>query len=203
MSNVKIAFKQLTVPDKIQKANTIVQAMDGNEHFPSPIPSLTEVKECIQKVEDAYTEAYYGGKDRRGKVAYRVDELDTQIVALGGYVQAVSKGDELIILSSGFEVKDLPSASRPVDKPDAPIVKPGRKPGEVYLRWKKVHGATTYIMNVSHDNGESWQDAGISSRLSNFVSGLPAGSRPLVRIAAHNSLGPSDWSEVGIGNAGS
>lgn len=199
MNYIKINFAGLSPAEKIHKAGSIVDLMDGNPLFPNPTPTLAEVRTLIDELESASQDALYGGTDRISLANVCAKKLNVAITGLGGYVLGVSKGDPQVILASGFELRSIPSASKPVGDPDAPVVKPGRLEGEVKLSWNPVAGARSYSVRMSKDNGATWEDCGKFTRSRIVIPGLESGTRPWFQVSAFGTLGESNWSEAGMG----
>jgi len=58
---VKIGFKNLSIPGKIQKAGQVIKLMKGNAAFPAPNPTIDEVEAAILALDDAHKLALDGG----------------------------------------------------------------------------------------------------------------------------------------------
>lgn len=96
-------FKNLDSAQLIQYAEEIVKKMgEHDEIFETPVPALSEVSEGISKFRKAVAEAAFN--DRQA-IAVRNEirkELEFMISDLAKYVDTIARGNETIVLSSGF-----------------------------------------------------------------------------------------------------
>ena len=201
MKKVKMYFRKLSIPEKIQKARNLVARMDGNVSFSNPVPSLTEVSKAADALENAYEEALNGGKLQIAQQRQCESVLDTLIVSLAGYVQSASFGDETVIISSGFDVHKDRSPVRNIGTPQNISGKAGAKDGEVAVSWDRVPGAKAYNIQMSPDGNNSWTFCGTATRSQFLCTGLDSGSKCFFRVAAIGPLGQSGWSDPGFGKA--
>lgn len=197
MRFVKLEFGRLSIPEKIQKARNIVLKMTGNTNFTTPVPALSAITTAIGKLETSHENAMDGGQSK--KAAMKVDEkaLDVLMAQLAAYVQDASLGDELKILSSGMEVKALPSAPQPLTAPlDARALINGVV-GEAQLRWKPVKGAKSYVVErtTTPNDEATWTIFDVSTRGSLHVRGLTSMSVMWFRVAALGAKGRSGFSD--------
>jgi hypothetical protein len=199
MKRVKAAFYKLSISEKIQRGYAIQAAMDKNPLFPAPVPSLEQLGAALEKLEEAAMQARHGDKVKQALMVVCEDQLDVLIASLAGYVQSVTRGDIEMVLSSGFDVQNDRSPSRPATTPTFVQVKPGRLEGEVQVRWDRVPGARSYTPQISKDNGLSWEDCPTITRTRMIVPGLPSGSRPWFRVSCFGITGHSDWSDAAQG----
>ena len=106
MSNVKLGFGKMKVPDKIQISRNIVTQMGIDiTDFPTPNPSLIDMTTATDTLEAAYTDSRDGGKAKIAFMRLQEKALSSLMSKLMAYVQVASGGDETIILKSGMLVK--------------------------------------------------------------------------------------------------
>ena len=201
MKRVKMYFSRLSVPEKIQKARNLVTRMNGNAHFTNPSPSLAEVSTAIDDLERAYEEALNGGKMQIARMRQCDSVLYSLIVTMAAYVQTVSRGDEAIILSSGFDVKSDKTVRAQTEAPLNINGKAGEHEGEVSLVWDPVPGAKAYNIQVSRDSMTGWTYCGSSTKRRTVIGGLESGAKCYFRVASIGQQGQSGWSDPGIGKA--
>jgi hypothetical protein len=202
MKKVKVYFRELPIPQKIQKAKSLVTIMGGNANFSSPEPALPEVSAAAIALENAYEEALNGGKLQIAFMHQCESVLDTLIVSLAGYVQSISRGDQTIILSSGFGVQSGRSQlQKEVTPPVNVSAVMGAREGEVSLSWDPVPGAKAYNIQVSNNGTGNWIFYGTVTRRRLVISGLESGAKCFLRVAAVGALGQSGWSDPGIARA--
>lgn len=108
------------------------------------------------------------------------------LTSLALNVQLSSKGDDLALESSGFDVITRRSAVGVLPKPVNFVAKPADVPGSVKLSMKAIDGAKTYMyeytaMPVKDDS--QWSSA-LSSRASVTINDLISGSQYCFRAVA-------------------
>ena len=192
---VKLGFKALSIPSKIQKGRGYVMAMANNPTFRAIDPDLETVKAAVATLETAYQDAADGGKSKKQIMNDREAELDILIAQLGASVQAISKGNGEIIRSAGFEVRathgpigdlNLPLRLRATTSPHS---------GEAILDWKPVHGAGAYIIEKSDDGNTGWQPASHVTGSHATISALTPTSVCWFRVAGIGAAGQGPWSD--------
>ncbi|MEO7310255.1 MAG: fibronectin type III domain-containing protein [Chitinophagaceae bacterium] len=198
-ARVKVGFKDLSVPNKIQKALRIISCIANNTAFPTPNPSVAALELGVQALEDAYQTAIDGGRSLKAALALREAELDTMFRLLAGYVTNVSGGNAEIIRSSGFEVYAGASAATSLEKPLNLRAVTSRHANQLLVSWKPVKGAKIYVVEKSTDGANGWTVCGFSTRRQMVVAGLPALQYFSLRIAAIGASGQSPWSDVARG----
>ena len=196
MAKVKIGMTDMSIPNKIQRARNIVLQMTGNANNPAPNPRLADVTTAINALESSYEAALDAGSEERAIRDRREEEFDAIIGLLANNVQDVSKGDEIKILSSGFQVRDEAAPSQDLPAPENLKGKTGPNEGEGTLDWKGVRGGASYIIQRSPDGQNSWVDAGVCTASKCVVRGLDGPGYYFFRVAAVGPKGVGAWSDV-------
>ena len=198
MSKIKKGLSRLGPTAMVAKARYIEQRMTGNPAFPDPAPSLADVGLAREALEAAITPAVDGGRTARAIRNARKDELKLLLDQLAGYVASRAEGNELAILSSGYEVRQT---SAPLPEPTAPVdlrAELSAHPGRVDLTWAAPRGAVTYhvqVNRVSPDDANAWELVGVTTRSRYSVSGLDAAKPSWFRVSAIGTAGTSAWSD--------
>jgi hypothetical protein len=146
MSKVLKDFSTNSYSDSelIIKAGSIRECMTDNSSFPDPSPTLDQLKEGTDNFNAALIKAESGTKaDKAAKNQIR-DTLEALLQLLADYVQRTSKGDETIILSSGFDVQKKSSTIGPLDKPTGVTVKMGNNKGSAIVMCEVVPKSRYY-----------------------------------------------------------
>jgi len=203
MPKVKLNLRNLTIPEKVARAQQIVAALTGNSNFPTPHPALAEVTAAAGALETAANAAQAARLEARRRTAARdvkEDELTQLITQLGGYVESVAGGDEALIMSAGLEMRsERTTDSNAPTAPETLTATTGNHEGEVELSWDTVRGARSYVVERSTDpQAASWTQAGVSPRSSLIVEGLESGKRYYFRVAAITLNGQSPWSNHAV-----
>ena len=200
MATVKLEINRANLSAKIQILRSIVSQMTNNPHFPSPAPALADVTTAINALETAANEASAARAEAKRKTALQNSAettLDSLAAALAGYVDAASEGDAEIILSSGMGVRSKPSKPQPMTAPEMAGSELTQVAGELLLRWSRVAGAYTYLIERTTDPAAvaGWTNGDSATRTKAVVKGLTPGTRYSFRVAAVGPLGTGPWSE--------
>ncbi len=182
------------VPALITYAQSVVTAMTNNQHFPTPVPALTEVSAAILALQNAETAVLSGLK---GVVVVRNDRrlaLVKLLQELRGYIQHTADADPengaAIIRSSG-----LPARKVPAHKPRVFTVEPGAVSGAVDIFAATAARRASYEWQYSTDGGKTWIEAAPSLRARTTITGLPVATVAQFRYRSVTKAGPSDWSQ--------
>ena len=105
MSRIKKNLSRLSATGMVDRARFHEQRMTDNAAFPAPTPTLAAIAAARVALEEAITAAIDGGRTARAIRNARRAELKQLLDQLAGYVASVAEGNELAILSSGFELK--------------------------------------------------------------------------------------------------
>lgn len=199
MAQIKLTVDRISREELVALARRIHSQMTGNADFPAPVPSLATLGAAISAVEAATLELHLLRQQMREKLA----ELGGLEAALRGdlrdlaaYVRNVSGGDEATILGAGMGVRRAksPRTMAPATGLEA---LPGEDSGEIDLSWTPVPGAKSYEVQGSPDpiTATSWGHAGISTKATLTLTGLPSGARGWWRVRAIGANGPGAWSD--------
>lgn len=202
MRQAKAGITGLSPTDKVAKALLVETKMTGNADFPTPDPTLAELKAGREALEAAITEA--AGGDHAKIFARNVAEaaLDDLLVRMALYVTNTSAGNELEILSSGFELRKQPEPIGPLDAPEDLEARTGAKPGEVDLRCKPVKGAYYYQVQINATDPDveaNWTLLALVSRASYQATALDPGKHYWFRMSALGAAGASPYSDPAKG----
>jgi hypothetical protein len=189
----------LTVEAIIEKVRNYITKMTGNLSFATPNPALPLMNSENDLLETKFVAAIDGGKTL--KTAVRLQKLKVlgMVSVLRAYVQTTSLGDELIILSSGFDVKGKGAPVGILPPPSNVRVVFGQHPGELIVRWGGVPLRSGYKVQISEDilDPASWADLpdGETGQVRLVVGGLVSGKIYWFRVFTKSSAGysgPSD-----------
>ena len=199
MSLIKIGLSTMPIPDKIQFARRIVQAITGNASFPTPTPTLPALTEGAHELEDAYNDAQAARQTAKMKTSIQDDrsaELDSVLTLLAFYVENASDGDKAIIESAGFSVRNPPA---PIGTLPAPVdvqVVPSEHSGTADVSWKQVRGARAYTIERAADAPAlDWGMIGTSTRKEASLNSMVSGRKYWFRVAAIGAAGQSASSD--------
>ncbi len=189
MAKVKLGLNNLTVSEFILKVQFIISSMTGNGNFPTPEPPLADVQTNLDALIVLTEQA--ANRDKV-KVALRKEQhkvVEGMCVQLAAYVQSASKGDLDKILSSGFEVIERGGPVGLLPAPQDLRVKSEQGfSGQLRLEWKRVHGASSYIVQQTTANpadpDSPWTDVGHPQKSKYTAEGLTPGTVYSFRVIA-------------------
>jgi hypothetical protein len=185
MAKIRTSISNLSDAEAVAKGNVVVTSMENNPHFPNPNPTVPEVKIGL----DAFTGALANmgsGKEQTIIKNKARDNFSFLFSSLAFNAQATSRGDELALESSGFDIISRRTAVGILTKPESFGAKPGGVNGSVKLSMKAIDGAKSYIyeytsMPVTDDS--EWIST-FSSRASVTITGLVSGTQYCFRAVA-------------------
>lgn len=193
---VKIGMSGQSIATVILRATVVYENLTGNPNFPTPNPDLTTYDAAIKDLVSAQTQltGAGGGKDLtalRNTALNNVKSLTRQLAA---YVDNVADGNGDIILSSGFELRNLPSPIGYLSPPDLKVVfGEGREVQVGVLRAYHggVRGRTSYVYRIRKSDGNSaepWSEVENSARSHTFT-GLSSGALYELQMAVRSAAG--------------
>ena len=201
MAIVKISTdfssKNYTDTELSVTATNITDSMTGNAYFEKPTPTLEEVKATIVSYNASLAKAEKGSPDDRlVKNSWRA-KLENNLKDLGLYVQLISKGDSLIISSSGFYTNKKPAPVGPLSKPENVSVKMGDNAGTVLVNCDTISSATFYefeYAEITADGVLNWIHK-TSTKHKLLIDGLTSGHQYVFRVAGAGSDPSRIWSD--------
>ncbi len=200
MAEAALNWRDLSVPQKIVKARSIIKAMTGNANFTIPNPSLATVATAINALESAANDVEQngGGKKWTNIRGTAEKELDRLMSQLAKYIGNMANGDSAIILSAAIDLKKTPTRVGKLPAPQNVIARPADAEGSIKLTWKKVSKAASYKVMMSDDTTpKAWKEfannTSTDSKLE--ITGLTSGAKMWFCIIAINSAGEGDMSD--------
>ncbi len=149
---------------------------------PTPGDLLVKTGAVADKLQHSYTDALDVRSISVTKTAImNQDEtaFDSEVTALGRYVEVESKGDEAKIKSAGIDIK---AAAAPIGTPQRPEsikAAEGLKNGSVDLKWKAVKGARSYVVRITSTIADagSWKQVLVVTKAAATIESLMSGSQ--------------------------
>jgi hypothetical protein len=188
MKNLRMKNGFIRLSDSLLsiKAGTILKAVSGNPHFPSPSPSLAELEATI----DAYSGAVVKAMDKGLQQIAVKNQLKAVLVAqlhtLANYVLYCAAGDVAIARSSGFVISEPRSARPPLTNPEGLVLTGGFNRGELLLKLKRVPNVQSYRYEITEHpaTAESKWNVCVKTVSKNLFTGLVSGKEYCCRVAA-------------------
>ena len=200
MARIRLDLRTLSVPAKISKGRQIVTAMTDHKGFPNPTPPLNEVTAAVDRLAQASSQVQLARAEVTTQTVNQNNaesQLDQLLTQLAGYVESVAGKDDTLITSAGMQTKASASTPTLPSVPQAVTAAAGDHDGELFLSWKSVPNAKSYVIESSTDPATvtSWEHVGIATSATKTISGLKSGTRFWFRVAAVGAGGQSGWSE--------
>jgi len=192
MKKVVLKWGAFSVLKKVEKVRFVVQKMTENAAvFPTPNPTMTELTNQANALEQAETAASEGGKDRTQVRDEHLVKMMTLMDQEVYYVQGVTKGDPNTTALAGMDTQEVGSSWPLPEKPQGFVAKPGKFNGSVYMRCKGTKYKKQYVfqMLVETDTGTDWKTIASQGRNTYLHEGLERGRIYRFRVYATNSLG--------------
>jgi len=199
MKRIKILldFIGLSIAEKIVfYRNVLVKLKINIAIFAQPDENLETVSSLVDALEARSIAASGGGHEATVAMHAAEEKADEAFRVLAAYVDRIAKGDESIIVSSGFDTSKQPI---PAQKQDLTVVS-GANSGTVKLVAKAIKGAGSYIWQYAKDNlptdESAWIQAGFSTQASYELAGLTVACKYYFRVAAITNNGTTDFTSA-------
>ena len=189
---VTTTFKQGSDASLSTIARRVVNNVKSDNRFSSLVDSITTVEKALNEYDTALSDA---GGGERALIAVKNSKravLRSLLADLAISVQQLSKGDESIILSSGFDVnkdRDSPAQKLVVLTVDVGL------PGEATTHIPRVRRSRAYIHQYTTDpltTDSVWRCETSKSSRYNF-KGLPSGAKLWFRVVVFDKDGNSTY----------
>lgn len=178
-------------------ATVILQEMKKNESlFPNPYPELRAFETMLNDFREAIVKAAY-----RDKLAIIIREdkrkvLQEAIRFLSFYVQTIAKGDEAIIVASGFVPSKPPSSSENIPLTADFQAIPTIGTGAIKLRVKSWRSARVYQFEYRKKGDDNLWTVVLSSKSSSLISNLEVLEEYEFRVCYVGRNGKSPYSPI-------
>lgn len=104
MTKIKIDFAEKSIAEKLATATNVIIKMSANDMFMPYQHEINEAADAVDMLSEAYLNSLSGSPAYRALMPRREKELTEKMSVLAFYVQVLSKGNENIIRTAGFEV---------------------------------------------------------------------------------------------------
>jgi len=185
MQFIKSNFAALNILSTINLAHHVHQKMTANvKIFAKPVISMDELLLHIQALEDAQAKMTDRSKSNTVLRNDYFSQLQSDIRALAAYVESISMGDAITILSSGFELRSKSAGSQEVFTPENLRIRYSKNSGEFRLLWNKVPGALNYILEYQSEppNDQPWKSSLITHLTKHDFTNLNPGATIWLRV---------------------
>jgi hypothetical protein len=206
MARHKLTLKDLTVTEKLA---TLRRLVTGAKHLPSvdALNGLATLEVWLEEAEALAAEAGQLEQLKRAKVAERNVKLK-QLCALAPNVASgvwgQVRGEPTELLASGLDIakpKNVRLGTLPA--PQDVRAAPGAQEGSIVLRWKRVYGKRSYLIErtATPDVAGSWELVMMCTKAKCVVGGLESGKLMWFRVVALGAAGRSPCSGLASARA--
>ena len=183
------SFDRLSDAELSTLTQTVETSVNGNPHFPEPVPPISEVSTKKEEFTSSVVAAKSGDRTKIAiKKEKRASLVDT-VHQLARYVELSSNGNRSIMLSSGFEVSKEYSTAVELGTIKNIKLSNGENNGEVIISCSSVQGAKSYLYQYTLDPltpDSIWQGEPETSS-SHKYKGLQTGKKYWFRVVVVGS----------------
>ena len=200
IQKVIIGFGASKVDDAklVNESRTRSSKMRANPVYQTLEPDLTALDATCDNFESLVERA----KDRTitvvaEKNSARID-LENLLASIGLKVQDLSKGDDLVILNSGYKLRRKSEPVGMLPRPENVIAVPGIRIGTIDVSWNVVPGSFMYEVQFCLEpptENTVWQYLTCSKHYVT-IENLPKKATVYIRIAAAGADPRRVWSDV-------
>jgi len=199
ITKVRIDFSSKNYSDSELSVHStnVLDKIEGNAYFANPTPTIQEIRETIAGYNASLVKAEKGSADDRIIRNNWRAKLESQMKELSLYVQIISKGDGIIISSSGLSVNKKPGAIGSLAKPEKVMIKMGDNEGSVWASCETIPSASFYefkYAEITADGTLNWVHK-TATKHKVLIEGLTGGKQYAFRIAAASSDPSRVWSD--------
>ena len=196
MMKVLISFDSGSYTDSelLAKAADVISGMTNNSGFSTPSPTPETIETSRAAFLDALAASNSGSHQA---VAYKNDkrkELEELLHDLGVYVNQTAKGDEALLLSSGFDLQKKAGPAGPLPAPENIRVQVGESAGSVELSCERVKQAVCYAVQYRNLTEPGETDIVFATKPKFEIDGLTTGHHYAFRILAIGTNPKRTWS---------
>ncbi len=189
-------YKNLRDSDTITQGYRVVEKMEDNTFFPDLPPALAAAKKLLPELQSAVSDAK--GRDVEA-VCLKNDkkaELVSLLTEVAEYVSSKSKGNRLMLLSSGFPISGARSTQ--IDQVIQQFEVEIGAPGEATTKIKRLRGARVYMHQYTNEppTSETVWHSEISKHPYYTYSGLNSMEKYWFRVVVINHEGETIASPV-------
>jgi hypothetical protein len=176
---------------------SVLEKMTGNSYFTTPNPTLATVRAGHDEFQSALSKQQRGNKESTAVKNAKRDVLEDLLQRLANYVEEVAGNNEVILLSSGFELYKKAEKAGPLDVPTGLAVKPGATHGSLVFSWDKVDNARSYeVQYYDTEKGELTAKTKTSTCTNIEITSLISGRQYTLAVAGVGSDLSRNWSDT-------
>jgi len=199
-SYISINFSSNNYSDKALnvKINTIVESLTGNETYATLAADVVTLKAKNDVFGGFLSRMANGTKMLTAEKNVARKDLEDFTHVVGNRVQDISGGNEVLLLSSGFDLRRKPAPVGMLDMPANVTVTPGKQSGTMIVSWDVVDNAYNYVVRTTKapvTESSIWTEMH-TSKHSLLLTSLPLGEPIAFQVAGLGTDPRIVWSAV-------
>ncbi len=147
MKTVNINYQRLSNPEYVDKIEFIHFSLDNNDNFPNLAVALSVIQDKKGILVNQMNKAHAGDHQAVKEVAASRKSIDKDIKKNGNYINDTANGDEVKLLSSGY---DLSKDRELKEKEDVRVVATN-DPNVGKAHIKVIDGAVSYLIEIADE----------------------------------------------------
>jgi len=194
---ISTTYKRERDSDLYTVAKRIVEKMKNNANFTNPPAAVATLEKLLPEYDSSLTNAKGRDKEMVSIKKAKKAAIVTLLIEIASYVTLTCKGDETLLLNSGFDIVGQSKEQQPMPAIQKLIVELG-PPGEVTIRVKRVRDARAYLHQYTTEPPSSetvWTNEGTTNAYFTF-KGLKSYTKYWFRIVALGPNGQTIYSPV-------
>ncbi len=199
MNRILYGFSPSSYSDAelLMKGSEVKTRMTDNPNFLTPSPALVDVEAARVLLIDAM-DAAAGGLHEAVAIKNAKRKIFAGLLKdLAIYVNQTAKGDEAILLSSGFDLAKKAEPVGPLETPENLRVQGGKAKGTLKVTFSRVEGAKSYVIELRNLTlgADSESSFVFITKPSHLLTGLIRGNEYSVRAVAVGADPARNWSD--------
>ena len=180
------------------RAESVSEHMTNNAHFPDIQEKLDELNTKIESYRTALSDSTEGGRLSTLIKQECRRKLEDCLQELAAYVQLSTKGDAVLISSSGFDTHKKAARVGQLDKPGNVRIILGSMQGSAWISCNGVDRALFYVFEycAAPLTADSVWTQVTGSRRKILIEGLTSGKEYCFRVAGARTHPSRIWSDV-------
>jgi len=198
-AKITLGLSELTPEQKVLFTEERITSLNTNAvTFPAPNPPVLVLTTAKNNLDTRLKAIAQQESLLDAERSYAVTEeaaLDALLQQEAAYVENIAKGEASIILLSGFPLAQEPTPIGQLSPPQNLLGIATDIEGETRLKWNRVHGAKSYIVECSANPNGPWAPVTVTKRISCVAQNLTPGTKYWFRVRAVGAAGLSGWSD--------
>ena len=190
-------FTRYAVLVLIEIVRFVILKMTDNAYFPIPDPTLDYILDLVNDLETKNTTAKSGAKQAREEMVAARLLMNDAMFSLALYIEKIAKGNELILVSSGFPLAKIRRAAIR----ESFWAKRGLNSGDVLIGCVSYPKAKAYVWELfagttPPEDDNLWKFVKATVQRKTKISNLIKGSTVWFRYCAVTKEGMMAWSNA-------